>query len=77
MDRLFTYAFQLMGARAANSWERTSNAVDKLIAGTIQTGAITVMAAAVDLALFVKLTRGNFHLTPYVTGYLSLCRRDD
>ncbi|KAF4615926.1 hypothetical protein D9613_011349 [Agrocybe pediades] len=73
VDILITAAMLqiLFNARAISALSRTGNLVNTLISNAIQTGAITVVCAGVDLALFVAYTSSNFHFVPaYILGKL-------
>ncbi len=48
--------------RHKSHWERTSGLIRKLMYRTVETGAITAVAAGVDLSLFLAAPDANYHL---------------
>ncbi|KAF8874412.1 hypothetical protein BD779DRAFT_1566644 [Infundibulicybe gibba] len=51
-------------ARAQSFSKRTETMVSKLMANTIQTGAVTAIAAGVELILFLVYKNNNYHEAP-------------
>uniref|UniRef100_A0A0W0G402 DUF6534 domain-containing protein n=1 Tax=Moniliophthora roreri TaxID=221103 RepID=A0A0W0G402_MONRR len=61
----------LHNAKTNSSFARSEALINRLISNTIQTGALTVVVATVDLALFVRLTDATYHFVPaYILGKL-------
>ncbi|KAI0066614.1 hypothetical protein BV25DRAFT_1409151 [Artomyces pyxidatus] len=61
----------LYHAKTGTMWTHSESLISKLILNTIRTGTVTVVCAAIDLALFVALSDGNYHLAPaYILGKL-------
>ncbi|KAK7035346.1 hypothetical protein VNI00_011877 [Paramarasmius palmivorus] len=58
-------------AKAKSSFARSDALINRLISNTVQTGALTVVVATVDLALFVRFTDATYHFVPaYILGKL-------
>ncbi|KAL0567293.1 hypothetical protein V5O48_014700, partial [Marasmius crinis-equi] len=55
----------LFKARAETRYLHSETMLTRMINNTVQTGAITVICAAVDLALFTKYVDTNYHYVPY------------
>ncbi|KAF4615962.1 hypothetical protein D9613_011345 [Agrocybe pediades] len=61
----------LYNAKERNPLARTESLLNKLIINAIRTGLITVIAAGIDLGLFVAFTSNNYHYVPaYILGKL-------
>ncbi|KAI0066610.1 hypothetical protein BV25DRAFT_1912664 [Artomyces pyxidatus] len=61
----------LYHAKTGTLWPQSHTLINRLIVNTIRTGSVTAVCAAVDLALFVGLSDGNYHLAPaYILGKL-------
>ncbi|KAJ7020243.1 hypothetical protein C8F04DRAFT_1144793 [Mycena alexandri] len=61
--------YVLAAAKARTFWASSETMVTRLINHVIQTGAATVICAAVDLALFIGVAHTNFHFVPaYILG---------
>ncbi|KAJ7152980.1 hypothetical protein C8R46DRAFT_479425 [Mycena filopes] len=59
----------LTRAKNQSAWGPTESLLTKLIHRVIQSGATTVVVAAVDLALFVRFPAENYHYVPaYILG---------
>ncbi|KAJ7132987.1 hypothetical protein C8R46DRAFT_1235531 [Mycena filopes] len=67
-DALITgcMAYMLSKAKARTSWRNSETLLSGLITRTLETGALTMVGAAVELALFVQFPDKTFH---YVPGY--------
>ncbi|KAL0568096.1 hypothetical protein V5O48_013896 [Marasmius crinis-equi] len=61
----------LYKARADTRYLNSETMLTRMINNTVQTGAITVICAAVDLALFTKYVNTNYHYVPCVQFLLS------
>ncbi|KAI0066609.1 hypothetical protein BV25DRAFT_1912663 [Artomyces pyxidatus] len=61
----------LYNAKTETVWMKSETLFSRLIVNTIRTGSVTVVCATIDLALFVALPDGNYHLAPaYILGKL-------
>ncbi|KAJ7021596.1 hypothetical protein C8F04DRAFT_261861 [Mycena alexandri] len=67
-DALITgcMAYILARAKSRTSWKKSETLLSSLIIRTLETGALTMVGAAVELALFVLFPDKTFH---YVPGY--------
>jgi hypothetical protein len=63
---------QLNQARTKSKFKKTDDIVSRLIAQSIETGAITAVAAGLELILFLVYQNNTLHDIPSV---LSLCLR--
>ncbi|KAJ7649575.1 hypothetical protein DFH06DRAFT_1475918 [Mycena polygramma] len=61
----------LQTVKSKSKITQTDSLLNKLILSSVQTGSVTVVAAAVDLALLVEYTDTNYHLAfGYILGKL-------
>ncbi|KAF7373113.1 hypothetical protein MSAN_00519100 [Mycena sanguinolenta] len=59
----------LSQARHATAWGPTESMLTRLINRVIQSGAATVIVAAINLAIFIKLPETNYYYVPaYILG---------
>ncbi|KAK0438928.1 hypothetical protein EV421DRAFT_927771 [Armillaria borealis] len=54
--------FILGSMRHKSHWQRTNGRIRKLMYHTVESGAITAVAAGVDLSLFLAAPNANYHL---------------
>ncbi|EEB93699.1 hypothetical protein MPER_07609, partial [Moniliophthora perniciosa FA553] len=54
----------LYTAKSQTSFSQSHAIINRLISNTIQTGAVTVVISAVDLALFIRFTDSTYHFVP-------------
>ncbi|KAI0054976.1 hypothetical protein BV25DRAFT_1922215 [Artomyces pyxidatus] len=61
----------LYRAKKEAVWTRSETLLNRLIVNSIRTGTVTVVCAAIDLALFIALVNGTYCLTPaFILGKL-------
>ncbi|KAJ6569336.1 hypothetical protein B0H19DRAFT_939525, partial [Mycena capillaripes] len=63
----------LQTAKRSSKIAQTDGLLNRLILNTVQTGTVTVIAAGLDLALFVKFTDANYYFALYVQPLVMIC----
>ncbi|KAF9265657.1 hypothetical protein L218DRAFT_154153 [Marasmius fiardii PR-910] len=64
-------SYILYKAKEASKWAGSETMLTRMINNTIQTGAVTVVCALIDLVLFTKYIQTTYHQVPaYVLGKL-------
>ncbi len=58
---------QLMSAKKRSTWNKSTNRMlTKFIRSAVETGALSAVAAAVDLAFYLCFNQNNIHTILYV-----------
>ncbi|KAJ7196408.1 hypothetical protein GGX14DRAFT_545727 [Mycena pura] len=63
-------SYILVQAKNNTSWGPTESMLTRLINRLIQSGAATVMLAAISLALFVQIPETNYYYVPYTNSLM-------